>query len=295
MKKTLLHRAFLPVAMLAFCAGATHAQAASTIAETAAKAGSFKTLLAAAEAAGLTEALGGEGPLTVFAPTDEAFAKLPEGTIPALLNNVDRLRAVLLYHVVPGKVDAAAVSTVDSATTLLGQSLTVDTSHGVKINGAKVTKADIHCSNGIIHVIDTVLLPQDIVGIAAGSEGFSTLVAAVKAAGLVETLQGEGPFTVLAPTDAAFAKLPEGTVASLLKPENKDKLVAVLTNHVIAGQVKAEQVVTLKSATTLQGSELGIAVKDDGSAVHIGDATVVQADLLALNGVIHVIDTVLVP
>ena len=295
MKKTLLHRAFLPVALLALCAGTTSSQAASTIAETAAGAGSFKTLLAAAEAAGLTEALSGEGPLTVFAPTDEAFAKLPEGTIPALLNNVDRLRAVLLYHVVPGKVDAAAVSKVDSATTLLGQPVTVDTSHGVTINGATVTKADIHCSNGIIHVIDTVLLPQDIVGIAAGAEGFGTLVAALTAAGLVETLQGEGPFTVLAPTDAAFAKLPEGTVASLLKPENKDKLVAVLTNHVVAGQVKAEQVVTLKSATTLQGSELRIAVKDDGSAVHIGDATVVQADILALNGVIHVIDTVLVP
>lgn len=134
---------------------------------------------------------------------------------------------------------------------------------------------------------------KDIVAVAAGNEDFSTLVAAVKAAGLVEVLQGEGPFTVFAPTNEAFAKLPEGTVENLLKPENKDQLVAVLTYHVVAGKVMAEQVVGLESATTVQGSDVKITVED--GTVKVNDATVVATDVAASNGVIHVIDTVILP
>lgn len=133
----------------------------------------------------------------------------------------------------------------------------------------------------------------DIVQTAIGAGSFKTLVAAVEAAGLVETLQGPGPFTVFAPTDEAFAKLPPGTVADLLKPENKAKLVAVLTYHVVPGKVMSTDVVKVNSATTVQGGNL--AVKVDKGRVMIDNAEVVQADVLAANGVIHVIDTVMLP
>ncbi|MDO6762560.1 fasciclin domain-containing protein [Agarivorans sp. 1_MG-2023] len=136
-------------------------------------------------------------------------------------------------------------------------------------------------------------MKKDIVDVAVENGSFTTLVSAVKAGGLVETLKGEGPFTVFAPTDEAFAKLPEGTVEMLLKPENKDKLVAILTYHVVAGKVMAADVVNIDSATTVQGGML--AVSTSGEMVMINDAKVVAADVKASNGVIHVIDTVLMP
>ena len=133
---------------------------------------------------------------------------------------------------------------------------------------------------------------QDIVAVAAGAGSFNTLVAAIKAAGLVETLQGKGPFTVFAPTDEAFEKLPKGTVESLLKPENKDKLVAILTYHVVPGKVMAADVTTMK-AKTVNGQSLDINVA--GGSVTINSATVVKTDIAASNGVIHVIDSVVLP
>lgn len=134
---------------------------------------------------------------------------------------------------------------------------------------------------------------KDIVEIAASNGDFSTLVAAVKAAGLVETLQSSGPFTVFAPTNEAFAKLPAGTVESLLKPENKDKLIAVLTYHVVPGKVLAKDVVGLKTAKTVQGQDVKVTVSDMG--VMIDNARVVATDIKAENGVIHVIDSVILP
>lgn len=133
---------------------------------------------------------------------------------------------------------------------------------------------------------------KDIVSIASGADNFKTLVAAVKAAGLVETLQGKGPFTVFAPTDEAFAKLPKGTVEDLLKPENKEKLVAILTYHVVPGKVMAADVKTME-AKTVQGQAVNLKVSDSG--VTINDAKIVKTDLVANNGVIHVIDTVILP
>jgi uncharacterized surface protein with fasciclin (FAS1) repeats len=137
--------------------------------------------------------------------------------------------------------------------------------------------------------------PGTIVEVAAGNKSFSTLVAAVKAAGLVETLSGKGPFTVFAPTDEAFAKLPKGTVEDLLKPENKAKLTAILTYHVVAGKVMAADAIKLdgKMAATVNKQEIAIKVKD--GKVMINDATVIIADVAASNGVIHAIDTVLLP
>ena len=136
---------------------------------------------------------------------------------------------------------------------------------------------------------------KDIVDTAVGAGSFKTLVAAVKAAGLVDTLKGEGPFTVLAPTDEAFAKLPKGTVESLLLPENKDKLVAILTYHVIKGKAMAADVVKLdgKEVKTVEGKSVKIDV--DGKTVMINNAKVVKTDIGCSNGVIHVIDTVLLP
>ena len=139
----------------------------------------------------------------------------------------------------------------------------------------------------------TAAQAADIVDTAVGAGSFNTLVAAVEAAGLVDTLKGEGPFTVFAPTDEAFAALPEGTVASLLLPENRDQLVAILTYHVVPGAVTSDQVVGISSAETVQGDTIDISVVD--GAVKIDDATVVTADVMADNGVIHVIDTVIMP
>lgn len=134
---------------------------------------------------------------------------------------------------------------------------------------------------------------QDIVDVASKAGSFNTLIAAAKAAGLVEALKGDGPITVFAPTDDAFAKLPEGTVENLLKPENKDKLKSILLYHVVAGNIMAETAVTLNSAKTLQGSSFGIMF--DGKTLKVDDAAVIQADIKASNGVIHVIDSVILP
>jgi uncharacterized surface protein with fasciclin (FAS1) repeats len=133
---------------------------------------------------------------------------------------------------------------------------------------------------------------KDLVAVAGGADNFKTLVAALKAAGLVETLQGKGPFTVFAPTDEAFAKLPAGTVENLLKPENKEKLVAILTYHVLSGKVMAADVKTM-DAKTVQGQTVEIIVADAG--VTVNGAKVLKTDVMADNGVIHVIDTVIVP
>ena len=271
----------------------------ATIVDIAVDDGRFQTLVAALQAAGLVETLQGEGPFTVFAPTDDAFAKLPEGTVDALLKDVPALTDILLYHVVSGNVKAADVVKLDMATTAQGEavSITVD-GDTVRINDAQVIITDIEAANGTIHVIDTVLLPPEpvaepgtIVDIAVGDGRFQTLVAALQAAGLVETLQGEGPFTVFAPTDDAFAKLPEGTVDALLK--DIPALTDILLYHVVSGNVMAADVVKLDMATTVQGKAVSITV--DGDTVRINDAQVVITDIAAANGVIHVIDTVLVP
>ena len=282
------------------CKTVAAAQAAKRldIVDTAVSAGSFQTLVAAVQAAGLVDTLKGDGPFTVFAPTDEAFAKLPQGTIAELLKpeNKSKLQAILAYHVVPGSVKAAEVVKLSSAKTVQGQEIDIAVNgEEVTVDAAKIVKTDIHTANGLIHVIDSVLLPadKDIVETAAAAGSFNSLVAAIEAAGLVETLKGEGPFTVFAPSDDAVAKLPQATVDNLLRPENKDQLAAVLTYHVIAGKVMAADVVHLKSAKTVLGNDVTITAADGN--VRINDANVVATDIETTNGVIHVIDSVLLP
>lgn len=275
------------------------------IVDTAVADGRFTTLVAAVEAAGLVETLKGEGPFTVFAPTDDAFAALPEGTVESLLlpENKQQLTDILLYHVVSGKVMAADVTGLESATTVLGKDIAIKVDMGnVYINDAQVIITDIETSNGVIHVIDAVILPPSdeeaesntIVDIAVADGRFTTLVAALQAAELVETLSGEGPFTVFAPTDDAFAALPAGTVEDLLLPENKQALTDILLYHVVSGKVMAADVVGLTSATTVLGKDLTITVTD-GKVFLNDNVEVIITDIEASNGVIHVIDAVLLP
>ncbi len=279
------------------------------IVDTAVGAGSFKTLVAAVQAAGLVETLKGAGPFTVFAPSDEAFAKLPEGLVAELVKpeNKDVLTQILTYHVVAGDLQSSELIHSNRAPkTVQGGKLSIyKSAKGVMVNKSMLTAANILTTNGVIHVIDSVLLPKgiklpavppkpkDIVDTTVAAGSFKTLVIAVQAAGLVETLKSAGPFTVLAPTDAAFAKVDKATLEKLLKPENKTALVRVLTYHVIAGAVKAADVVKLTSAKTVEGNDVKITVTD--GKVKINDANVTATDITALNGVIHVIDAVLLP
>lgn len=286
------------------------------IVDTAVANGSFKTLAAALGAADLVDTLKGKGPFTVFAPTDAAFAKLPSGVVDTLLQpaNKDALRSVLTYHVVAGNVTSKQVVKLKEATTVNGAKVAISVAGGkVRVGSANVVAVDVRAKNGVIHVIDTVLLPpgfsvpapapapttvapaapKTIVDVAVGNGNFKTLAAALTAAGLVDTLKGPGPFTVFAPTDAAFAKLPAGTVESLLKPENKAQLTGILTYHVVAGRVPASDVVKLSSAKTVNGAEVRVTVS--GSSVRVNEANVVTTDVAASNGIIHVIDSVLLP
>ncbi|MFT4773092.1 MAG: transforming growth factor-beta-induced protein [Ilumatobacter sp.] len=300
---------------------------AGTIVDVAVANGSFDTLVAAVTAAGLVETLSSPGPFTVFAPTDDAFAALPAGLVDALLlpENQATLAKILTYHVVSGEVMAADVTDGDVAT-VEGQTIALSTANGVTVNGANVIIADVAASNGVIHAIDAVLLPPDvdaaallapaeveeeaaeapvetdapaeemesfgtIVDVAVLNGSFETLVAAVTAADLAETLSGEGPFTVFAPTDDAFAALPEGLVAALLLPENKDVLVKILSYHVVSGEVFAADIAD-GDVATVEGQTVALSTAD---GVTVNGANVIIADVPADNGVIHAIDAVLVP
>ncbi len=280
------------------------------IVDTAAGAGSFKTLLAAATAAGLVDTLKGAGPFTVFAPTDEAFAKIPKATLDGILADKKQLTAILTYHVVAGKVLAADVVKLDgkSAKTVNGADVSIAVKDGkVTLNGnVSVLKTDVLASNGVIHVIDSVLLPPaagaapaaaapaaagTIIDVATKNGSFKTLLAAVDAAGLTSTLQGAGPFTVFAPTDQAFNVLPKETVAAVLK--DKKLLTEILTYHVLAGKVTAANVIAKHDWKTLNGKVLTVRLAN--GLVYIGGAQILITDVAASNGVIHVIDTVLIP
>lgn len=269
-----------------------------TIVETAVKAEKFATLVAAVKAAGLVEALNGDGPLTVFAPTDEAFAKLPEGKVESLLKpeNKKLLQTILKYHVVAGENKAAAVTKLKSVQTLSGQVAAVKvTDSGAFIDKARIVATDIECSNGVIHIIDSVIIPEtkNIAEVAVSAGSFKTLVAALQATGLDKAVAEGGPFTVFAPTDEAFSKLPAGTVETLLKEENLPKLASILKYHVVEGYVPAATAAKLDSAKTLNGQNL--AVKTKWGKVMINDAKVAKADINAFNGIIHVVDSVILP
>ncbi|HRI53100.1 MAG TPA: fasciclin domain-containing protein [Pseudomonadota bacterium] len=275
--------------------------------DTAIGAGQFTTLVAAVQGAGLEQTLRGPGPFTVFAPTDDAFQKVPAFLLSKLVTPPYKteLGLILKYHVLAGQVKAADVlGKKQDVASLQGASLNVDGSGGkVVLNGSiNVTKPDVLGKNGVIHVIDGVLLPTLVdtaIGYDDGTAKFSTLVAAVKAAGLVDTLNGPGPFTIFAPTDAAFAALKTalGDAAFDALLANKAKLTRVLTYHVLAAAAYQKDIAS-GAVTTVETGKLNVTVAN--SKVTIADSTataanVVFTDVPGRNGVIHVIDKVLIP
>jgi len=197
---------------------------------------------------------------------------------------------------VPGKVKSSEVTKLDNATTVNGQRVAIEVKSGkVMIDNATVIATDVMASNGVIHVIDRVILPEskNIVEVADSAGSFATLLAAAQAAGLADVLANDGPFTVFAPTDAAFAKLPAGTVETLLKPENRGKLADVLKYHVVQGRVYSDAALKAGNAKTLLGGQ--IKIKAWGGKAMVNNAELLETDIEASNGVIHVIDTVLLP
>jgi len=253
---------------------------------------SLKTLVAAVSKADLVKTLKGPGPFTVFAPTNGAFAKLPEGTLESLLKpeNKDKLVEILKFHLVSGRWTEAEVRKSPVVDTVQGTSLLFSQGPlGITVDGASVVQSDILASNGVIHVIDRVLLPKNIVQTAKQAGQFNTLLSAVKAAGLVDALQKpDANLTVFAPTDKAFEALPSGTVTDLLRPASRDRLAAILKYHVLPSRL----LLTQDNLTTLQGGT--IQVRPEGK-VKVEQANIVVTDIKATNGVIHVIDSVLIP
>lgn len=249
--------------------------------------------------------LNGAGPFTVFAPTDDVFAALPEGTLDSLLANpTGDLQDILLYHVASGNIASGDLTDGMTIPTLLeGKNVTIqiepsstgDGTSVVTVNGITVVTADIAASNGVIHVISGVLMPpKDIVDVAIeNSDTFSTLVTAVQEAKLVDTLKSDGPFTVFAPTNTAFDALPNGTLATLLA-DPEGELKDILLYHVLDGEYSAASITDGLALKTVQGDEITFSIKD-GGIVHVNDAKVVTADVDASNGIIHIIDKVLIP
>lgn len=293
--------AIMVTAILAACSGDSELvpEPAPDILETARQAGSFDTLVTAVEAAGLADVLTGEGPFTVFAPSDAAFASLPAGTVESLLEpeNIGKLTGILTYHVVPGRLEAQQVISSSSLSTAFGQPLQIAAGASVTIgndtSSATITETDIPAGNGVIHVIDRVMLPMDIVDLAASVGVFNTLLAAAQAAGLESVLRGDGPLTVFAPTDEAFANLPAGTVESLLEPENMDTLVRILTYHVAGGTYTSAELAGYSSLEMISGDTAQVSISSSGAT--IDEAMIVEADLMAGNGIVHVISEVILP
>jgi len=275
---------------------------ASNIVDLAVATPDLSTLVTALKAGGLVDTLSGKGPFTVFAPTNEAFAKLPAATLAHLLDpaNVKELDAILTYHVVSG-VAAFSKDLTDGEKikTVEGQDVTAAIYMGdrIFINNALVTTADVGASNGVIHIIDTVLslpVPKTIVDLAVATPDLSTLVAALKAGGLVSTLEGKGPFTVFAPTNEAFAKLPPLYLKLLLDPKNVKTLQKLLTYHVVAGVAAFSKDLTDgEKIKTVEGETVTAHVSAAG--IKINDSTVITANVAAQNGVVHVVDAVLMP
>jgi len=270
----------------------------------------FETLVAAVIEAGLVDALADENAnLTVFAPTDDAFEAI--GVTPETVSEVDGLAEILLYHVLGVEVFSGDIAEgSSSATTLLEKDIYLsNVDKGIFINGkTEVVAADIDASNGVIHVIDNVLLPptMDIVDIASGSDDFSTLVTAVAKAGLVDALKMDGPYTVFAPTNEAFADFLDEfdlTVEALLAVENRDLLTSLLLYHVVPARVFSTDLEDgLDAPTLLEDKEIEVKLRGKVHRVLLedeADRTVPTKpnglNILATNGVIHTINNVLFP
>jgi len=261
------------------------------------------TLETAVLAAGLETALSGAGPFTVFAPTDAAFAAVDPATLNALLADPQgALTTVLTYHALSGVAGSSVITDGLQLSTLEGSNVTFGVNaNGVFINNAQITVTDIAAANGIVHVIDAVLVPEAItrtpkpatvVDIIVNSPDHNTLETAVLAAGLETALSGAGPFTVFAPTDAAFAAVDPATLNALLA-DPQGALTSVLTYHAMSGVAPASVITDGLKLGTLQGTNVDFSVNSNG--VFINNAQIIVTDIQAENGVVHVIDAVLIP
>ena len=254
------------------------------------------TLKTAIDTCALDGVLSGAGPFTLFAPTDAAFNNLPAGTLTALLNDIPALTDILKHHVVADSVMSSMLSNNQIVTTLLGTDITITINGGnVYINNAMVTVADLIADNGVVHVIDVVLIPStasnSIYDIVANSPSHTTLKTAIDACALDGILSAPGPFTLFAPTDAAFNNLPTGTLTALLN--DIPALTDILKHHVVADSVMAGMLSNNQTVTSLNGTDVTVTISN--SMVYIDNALVTFADLIADNGVVHVIDAVLLP
>jgi uncharacterized surface protein with fasciclin (FAS1) repeats len=265
-----------------------------TITQRAVGTSELSTLVTALTAASLDQTLNGTGPFTVFAPVNSAFSALPADVVTRLLETGNRaiLTKLLTFHVVPGRITASQLSNGQTLTTVEGTQLPVVISGGVvRVGGARVTTTDISASNGVVHLIDGVMLGSLDVVDQAIIRGFSSLVSAVTTAGLGTTLRTTNNITVFAPTNAAFAAIPGGA------PTTAAGLIPVLQYHVVGSRALAASLSNGQSLTTLQGGALTVGIT--GTSVRltgrVNSAGVTATDVIAKNGVIHVIDTVLLP
>jgi transforming growth factor-beta-induced protein len=309
----------------------------------------LSTLVAAVDAAGLTDTLNGAGPFTIFAPNNAAFEKIPTNVLDSILADTELLTSILTYHVVSGEaLDTAALAAGATATTVNGAELQFALDgETLMINGdeAAVVCADIPVANGVVHIIDTALQPPsddvgmdgssvpssgpDVTAVATPGDGpqgplcaslpvdgegsiegmaddpaataasnnpeLSTLVEAIEAAGLTDTLNGEGPFTIFAPANAAFAEIPAADLEAILA--DTEQLTSILGFHVIEGEaLTAADLAAAGTAVTVQGSELTFTAEADGTlSINGGEATVGCSNIVVGNAIVHIIDGVLVP
>jgi len=255
------------------------------------------TLETAVLAAELQGTLSGDGPFTVFAPTDDAFAALDPATLQAALDDPSGLLTqVLTYHVLGGDIRSTDLTDGQVVTTVNGKDVTITFDNGnVFVNNAQITMVDIVADNGVVHVINAVLLPPNrtVVDIIVESDVHNTLETAVIAANLQGTLSGDGPFTVFAPTDNAFAVLDPATLQAALD-DPSGLLTQVLTYHVLGGDIRSTDLSDGQTATTVNGQDITVSIDVDNN-VFINNAQVTIVDLVADNGVVHVIDMVLLP
>jgi len=268
------------------------------IVQTAQRTADLSTLVAALSAGKLVDALEGKGPFTVFAPTNEAFAKIPQGTLTTLLKNTKLLDQLLEYHVLSGAFTARDLIATKVVSTLEKEQLVVRNMNGVMVNNAKVVTADVGASNGFVHIIDHVLVPpwfpetvypMNIVELAESQPDLATLVTAVVAGKLAPTLSSN-QFTVFAPTNEAFAKIPTATLQKLLA--DTAALDKVLEYHVLPGHFTMRDLMSVQKAQTLEGAAVTVM---SNNGIKVNDANVLKADIAASNGVVHVIDSVLMP
>ena len=332
---------------LAACCCATPAAAvpieavSKNIVATAQATADLSTLVKAVVAGGLAETLAGNGSFTVFAPTDLAFDQLPNGVLASLLDpkNVKQLQAVLLYHVANGYIPSTdfgprqEVTTLNDAQVTVVSNRTAPAPYGatqVFVNQAIVQVPNVDCTNGIVHIINEVLIPpalllelealggtktkaaadpavvspgapMNIVETAVGTRDLSILVKLVTAAKLVDTLTGNTSFTVFAPTDLAFDKIPANTLAKLLLPENIKQLQAILLYHVVSGSLPSTDFGPRQQVTTVNGAQVTIVSNRTApppygvAEVFVNQALVQKADIRCTNGIVHITYSVLLP